>query len=99
MNCDNNIHLEKINMFNKPSDWTRNDQIHSEARKILTWMPRKTVKWINKEDMSAFEKKKQHPEYETTEGCLERICKTDVQAWWDALKEEQKKRNSLSSKF
>ena len=57
MNCDNNIHLEKINMFNKPSDWTRNDWIHSEARKILTWMPRKTVKWINKEDMSAFEKK------------------------------------------
>ena len=48
--------------------------------------------------MSAFEKK-QHPEYETTEGCLEHICKTDVQAWWDALKEEQKKRNSLSSKF
>lgn len=80
----------KITMFNKPSDWTLNDWLYSKARMILGWIPKKPVRWIDKEDMTAFEKE-EHPGYKTTGGCLERICITGAQAWWDALKEEHKK--------
>lgn len=85
-----NTDEQKMIMFNKPCDWTLNDWLYSKARMILERIPKKPVRWIDKEDMTAFEKE-EHPGYKTTGGCLERICITDAQAWWDALKEEHKK--------
>lgn len=73
-------------MFNKPSDWTFRDWCHSEAKDILDTVPI----WIQSENMTD-EEKEQHPEYETTGGCLKEINNSKyVQAWWNILSDHEK---------
>ena len=47
---------QKIMFFNKPSDWTYNDWLRSDARYLLNRIPKNVVEWIYSEDMTDEEK-------------------------------------------
>lgn len=51
---------QKIMFFNKPSDWTYNDWLRSDARYLLNRIPKNVVEWIYSEDMTD-EEKAEHP--------------------------------------
>lgn len=74
-----------IMMFNKPSNWTFRYWLESNARFLLTQMPKRTVEWVDKEDMTD-EEKELHPTYEIAGGYLKRLKNSDlIQSWWDNL--------------
>ncbi|AVM67803.1 hypothetical protein C3V36_00105 [Lachnospiraceae bacterium oral taxon 500] len=84
-----NTEEQKIYFFNQPSDWTYRDWVCSEARKILSDMP-KVLEYVQLSDMTDEERKK-HPEAETTGGYLREMDNTEtVNEWWKKLKEENK---------
>ena len=77
----------KILMFNKPSDWTYNDWLRSDARYLLNRIPKNVVEWIYSEDMTD-EEKAEHPTHETTGGYLKVLDESECsQIWWDGLSE------------
>lgn len=80
-----NTETPKIFMFNKPSDWTYDTWVFSDARHVLRGMPIRRCRWVNEKEMTD-EEKKQHPEYSVTEGFL-RITENQEarQVWWDDL--------------
>lgn len=78
---------QKIMFFNKPSDWTYNDWLLSDARYLLNRIPKNVVEWICSEDMTD-EEKAEHPTHETTGGYLKVIDESECsQIWWDGLSE------------
>ena len=84
-----NTEEQKIYFFNQPSDWTYRDWVCSEARKILSDMP-KVLEYVQLSDMTDEERKK-HPEAETTGGYLREMDNTEtVNLWWKELSEENK---------
>ena len=86
--CFNTIE-EKIRMFNKPSKWTYNDWLKSDAYFIMKKL-NCGIAWISEKEMTE-EEKKNHPEYKTIGGYL-RECNTDEpQKKWDCLSEDNKK--------
>ena len=91
--CSNgcfNTELPKIFLFNKPSDWTYQDWLNSDARYILMDCPSNVLEWIWGDDITD-EEKKQHPEYSVTNGFLKHIEKeTGRQTWWNNLSERNK---------
>ena len=85
-----NTESPKIFLFNKPSDWTYQDWLNSDARYILTNCPSNVLNWIRKDDMTD-EEKEQHPEYSVTGGCLKHTEKeSERQVWWNNLSELNK---------
>ena len=81
---------QKIMFFNKPSDWTYNDWLRSDARYLLNGIPKDVVEWIYSEDMTD-EEKAAHPTYETTGGYLKVLDKSEsAQLWWNGLSEEKR---------
>ena len=85
-----NTESPKIFLFNKPSDWTYQDWLNSDARYILMDCPSNVLSWIWEDDMTD-EEKEQHPEYSATGGFLKHIEKeTGRQMWWDGLSDRQK---------
>ncbi len=81
---------QKLIMFNKPSDWTREMWLHSDARYLLNQIPRNVVEWIYSEDMTD-EEKAAHPTHETTGGYLKVLDESEsAQDWWDNLSESEK---------
>lgn len=81
---------QKIFMFNKPSDWTYSEWLHSRARKLLNYMPKKTVTWICSKNMT-HEEKVEHPTYEITDGYLKVLDESESgQIWWGSLSDDQK---------
>ena len=75
---------QKIMFFNKPSDWTYNDWLRSDARYLLNRIP------IYSEDMTD-EEKAEHPTHETTGGYLKVLDESDCgQLWWGSLSDRQK---------
>ena len=81
---------QKIPMFNKPSDWTYKDWLHSDARSLLNQIPKKIVRWVYSKDMTA-EEKMQYPTYETTDGYLKVLNESESgQLWWDGLSDSEK---------
>lgn len=85
-----NTELPKIFLFNKPSDWTYQDWLNSDARYILMDCPSNVLSWIWEDDMTD-EEKEQHPEYSVTGGFLKHIEKeTGRQMWWDGLSDRKK---------
>ena len=85
-----NTESPKIFLFNKPSDWTYQDWLNSDARYILMDCPSNVLSWIWEDDMTD-EEKEQHPEYSVTGGFLKHIEKeTGRQMWWDGLSERKK---------
>lgn len=81
---------QNIMFFNKPSDWTYNDWLLSDARRLLNRIPKSVVEWIYSEDMTD-EEKAEHPTHETTSGYLKVIDEAECgQIWWDGLSKEDK---------
>ena len=81
---------QKISMFNKPSDWTYQDWLRSDARYLLNQIPKNVVEWIYSEDMTD-EEKAEHPTHETTGGYLKVLDESDCgQLWWGSLSDRQK---------
>ena len=80
---------QKIFMFNKPSEWTYQDWIRSEARHLLNQIPN-VVEWIYSSDMTD-EEKAEYPTHETTGGYLKVLNESDCgQLWWSGLSACQK---------
>ena len=85
-----NTESPKIFLFNKPSDWTYQDWLNSDARYILMDCPSNVLAWVWDDNMTD-EEKEQHPEYSVTGGFLKHIEKeTGRQMWWDGLSDRQK---------
>ena len=85
-----NTESPKIFLFNKPSDWTYQDWLNSDARYILMDCPSNVLAWVWDYDMTD-EEKEQHPEYSVTGGFLKHIEKeTGRQMWWDGLSNKKK---------
>ena len=81
---------QNIMFFNKPSNWTYNDWLRSDARYLLNRIPKNVVEWIYSEDMTD-EEKAEHPTHETTGGYLKVLDESDCgQLWWGSLSDRQK---------
>ena len=81
---------QKIMFFNKPSDWTYNDWLRSDARYLLNRIPKNVVEWIYSSDMTD-EEKTEHPTHETTGGYLKVLDESDCgRLWWGSLSDFQK---------
>jgi hypothetical protein len=81
---------QKIMLFNKPSDWTYDKWLNSDARYLLNQIPKNVVEYIWSEDMTG-EEKAAHPEYETTGGYLKVLDESECgQIWWNGLFEHKK---------
>ena len=85
-----NRELPKIFMFDKPSDWTYQDWLNSEARFVLSDCPVDVAEWVRDGEMTDREKE-QYPGYSVTGGFL-RSAKNEKerQEWWDRLAKEKK---------
>ena len=80
-------------MFNKPSDWTFRKWLDSDARWLLSHIPKNVTTWVYACDMTDQEKA-DHPEHQTTGGYLKTLDEADVaQTWWDVL--DQRKRDII----
>ena len=79
-----------LTFFDKPSEWTYDQWLYSDARKILETKEQKVFEWINEKDMSDEEKIK-NPTYKTTGGYLKVYdAVEETQLWWDFLSEDEK---------
>ena len=77
-------------MFNKPSDWTYDDWLRSDARYLLNQIPKNVVEWVYSKDMTD-EENAAYPTCETTGGYLKVLDESECgQLWWDKLSTEQK---------
>lgn len=86
-----NTKEECILFFNKPSDWTYQDWVDSNAMRIMDSCPCTSTVWIDSISMTDSEKKK-YPTWECTGGYLKTIYVTDKdkQEWWDNLNDEER---------
>ena len=85
-----NTESPKIFLFNKPSDWTYQDWLNSDARYILMDCPSNVLEWVWDDDMTD-EEKEQHPEYSVTGGFLKHTQQgAERQMWWNNLSDENK---------
>ena len=81
---------QKIMLFDKPSDMTYHEWIHSDACYLLNRIPKDVVKWVCGDDMSA-EEKAANPTYETTGGYLKVLDESEcAQLWWNGLSDVDK---------
>lgn len=81
---------QKIMFFNKPSDWTYNDWLRSDARYLLNQIPKNVVELVYSEDMTD-EEKAAYPTHETTGGYLKVLDESDCgKLWWDVLLDDEK---------
>jgi hypothetical protein len=81
---------QPIMLFNKPSNWSFNDWLRSDARYLLNQIPKNVVEWIWSDDMTD-EEKAEHPTYETTGGYLKVLDESECgQLWWDKLSDPEK---------
>nr|DAX49480.1 MAG TPA: pentapeptide repeat protein [Caudoviricetes sp.] len=87
--CFNTIE-PKIHLFNKPSEWTYQDWLNSDARYLLNQLPGNVIKYIWLDDMTN-EEKAAHPEAETTGGYLKILDNSECAViWWRGLSDGQK---------
>lgn len=81
----------KIYLFNKPSEWTYYDWLHSKACYLLNQIEGNVTKYIYLSNMTE-EEKEAHPEAETTGGYLKKVgLKENAVIWWSKLTKEEKK--------
>jgi hypothetical protein len=77
-------------LFNKPSEWTYQDWLNSDARYLLNQLPGNVIKYIWLDDMTN-EEKAAHPEAETTGGYLKILDNSECAViWWRGLSDGQK---------
>ena len=83
-----NTERHKIMLFDKPSDWTYEDWLASDACWLLRRIPQDAVEWVYACDMSDQEKA-DHPECITIGGYLRKISQEDrqqmAQDFWNRL--------------
>ena len=80
----------KIYLFNKPSEWSYEDWLNSEARYLLNQIPGDVLEYIWLSDMTDKEKAA-HPEAETTGGYLKILDNSECAViWWRGLSDGQK---------
>lgn len=85
-----NTKEQKITMFNKPTDITYTDWLRSDARYLLTKIPKYVTKWVDEKDMTD-EEKIDNPTYKTTGGYLKEMDESECgQFWWDRLSDSDK---------
>jgi hypothetical protein len=81
---------QPIMFFNKPSTWSFEDWLRSDARYLMNQIPKKVVEWVYSEDMTD-EEKSAHPSHETTGGYLKVLDESECgQIWWDGLSEHNR---------
>ena len=74
-----------IPFFNKPSEWTYEDWLYSDARYLLNRIDFTPTEWIYESDMTD-EEKELHPTYKTTGGYLKTRNTSDCcLEWWKNL--------------
>lgn len=80
-----------IRIFDKDSDWTIEDWLHSNARGVMEQCPYSYSSFIPAEKMSD-EEKENHPEHKKIGGYVKVISVTqeDKQKWWDELTDEER---------
>lgn len=87
--CFNTVE-QKIYLFNKPSSWTYQNWLGSEARYLMKQIQGDVLEqvcWRNMTD----DEKAAHPEAETTGGYLKKIDNSESAAiWWRSLDQRQK---------
>ncbi len=82
-----NTESPKIYLFNKLSDWTYQDWLNSDARRLMNQIPGDVLEYIYLSDMTD-EEKKEHPEAKVTGGYLKKLDNSERgQIWWDGLSE------------
>ena len=87
--CFNTIE-PKIHLFNKPSEWTYQDWLNSDACYLLTQIPGDVLEYIWLGDMTD-EEKAAHPEAEITGGYLKELDNSECAViWWRSLNDRQK---------
>ena len=87
--CFNTV-SPKIYLFNKPSEWTYQDWLNSEARYLLNQIPGDVLEYIYLSDMTD-EEKAAHPEAEITGGYLKILDNSECAViWWRGLSDRQK---------
>lgn len=80
----------KIYLLNKPSEWTYEDWLNSEARYLLNQIPGDVLEYIWLSNMTD-EEKAAHPEAETTGGYLKVLDNSECAViWWRGLSDRQK---------
>ena len=80
-----NTESSKIFLFNKPSNWTYQDWLESDAHYVLKGCPVNVLAWV-RDDIMTEEEKEKHPEYLATGGFLKTIEEENSrQVWWDGL--------------
>lgn len=85
-----NTETPTLTFFDKPSDWTLEDWLYSDAKKLLNRIKCNLFKWVCSAEMTDAEKE-EHPEHETTGGYLKAFSKKDsAQIWWDSLTEKER---------
>ena len=86
-----NTKEKKIMLFDKPSNMTFCEWLNSDAKYLLSKIPKNyVVKWVYKDDMTEKEKEK-YPTYKTTGGYLRVLDESGHgQLWWDSLPEHEK---------
>ena len=86
-----NTQQNKIDIFDKPSNWTLEDWFESDVRSILNWNFESSV-WIYEDNMSDKEKG-QNPTYKTTGGYLKVFdFKEACKNMWNVLTKNEKNR-------
>lgn len=80
----------RIYLFNKPSEWTYQDWLESDACYLLKQIPVNVLEYIWLSDMTD-EEKAAHPEAETTGGYLKDLDNSGCAViWWRGLSRSQK---------
>ena len=80
----------KIYLFNKPSEWTYEDWLNSEARRLLNRITGDAFEYIRLSDMTD-EEKAAHPEAEATGGYLKVLDNSERGViWWRGLSNAKK---------
>ena len=87
--CFNTIE-HKMFLFNKLSDWTYQDWIRSNARRVLSRIPHRHIKQVSYDSMSDTEKEA-NPGAKTTGTFLRMVDNPDVQNWWRSISDDDKK--------
>ncbi len=82
-----NTDEHKIYMFNKPTDWTYNDWLDSEAFLLMNRFEKRC--WISRKEMSE-EEKEEYPNYKITGGYLKEKSIDELQEVWDNFTDEEK---------
>ena len=82
--CFNTIN-PKINLFNKPAEWTYRDWLNSDAHYLLNQIPCDVLEYVWFENMTDQEKAA-HPEAEITGGYLKQLDNSEgASIWWCGL--------------